>query len=218
MTDKVKRGSSSTIVLITALVVMTIVGIAAVVLFSQFAPCMSANCAAPTPSDFTGVTVLDIPVEVPDFTMTNQDGKPTSLSDLRGKPTLIFFGFTHCPDVCPNTLIEFREVHETIGDKVNYVFISIDGARDTPEAMKARIETSNVPFVVGLTDTPEAVLKAGAPFNLVVEADPPDENGSYDIAHTASVFLLNADGQWIAKYAYGTLASTIIEDLQGRVS
>lgn len=216
MSEKPKQGSSSTFILLGVVITITLLGIFGVV-FVAGQSGLRGGAAAPTLTDFNGITAID-PQEVPDFTLTNQDGAPTKLSDLRGKPTLIFFGFTNCPDICPTTLSQYKQIHEALGDgAVNLVFISIDGERDTPEALKARLEKSQTPYVVALTAAPDVVLKAGAPFNVVAEPGEKDANGNYNIAHTASLFLLNKDGQWVAKYAYGTVVDVMIEDLKTRL-
>jgi len=218
MTEKTKRDQSTTILLIfvgvgTAIVLL-IIGLVSLSRSSN----NTGHDHAAGESDFTGITLVNPPQDVPDFTLTNQDGKPTRLSDLRGKPTLIFFGFTHCPDVCPMTLSEFLRLNEAVGpDKVNFVFISVDGARDTPAVMKQRLANSRTPFVIGLTGDVQDVLKYGAPFNLVAESEPKDAAGEYDIAHTSAVFVLNASGQWVAKYEYLTPLDTMIADLKTRL-
>src|SRR3982750_4792883 len=121
MTEKTKRDQGASLILIMVIVGITIAGFAVILLLSAQPKGSSGDDAAA--SDFTGVTVLDAPQTLPDFTLINQDGELIRLSDLQGKPTLIFFGFTQCPDVCPATLSEFRVVHDTIGDdKVNFVF------------------------------------------------------------------------------------------------
>jgi protein SCO1 len=94
-----------------------------------------------TPDDqYNGITAIEPPVAMPNFTLTNQHGEPISLSDLSGKPVLITFGFTHCPDVCPITLGEMRNIHEVLADNIHYVFVSVDGERDTPEVLRDYFE------------------------------------------------------------------------------
>lgn len=224
MTEKPKRNQSVSIVLLLTIVGLTLAGMGGVFFLSVFDPCGEAGCGgrgpgSATPSDFTGITTIEPAQDVADFTLTDQNGDSVSLSKLRGKPTLIFFGFTHCPDLCPTTLIEYRKIYETVGeDQVNFVFVSVDGGRDTPEVLKQYFETNRVPYVIGLTDRDlETVLKAGAPFNLVAEHGPMYESGIYDVTHTSSIFVLNTEGQLVAKYAYGTLLENMIKDVRGRL-
>ena len=79
------------------------------------------------------------PVPVRNFELTNQDGQPTRLSDLRGKTVMLFFGYTHCPDVCPVTIADFVQLKKKLGsnaDKMAFVLVSVDGERDTPAVLK----------------------------------------------------------------------------------
>jgi len=223
MTEKPKNNQSVSIVLLLTIAGLTLAALGVIFFLSVFDPCGEAGCDGPgparaTPSDFTGITAIEPAQDVADFTLTDQNGESVSLSELRGKPTLIFFGFTHCPDLCPTTLIEYRKIYETVGkDQVNFVFVSVDGSRDTPDVLKQYFETSRVPYVIGLTGDLDVVLKAGAPFNLVAEHGPMYESGIYDVTHTSSIFILNREGQLVAKYAYGTLLDVMIEDVRTRL-
>jgi protein SCO1/2 len=179
----------------------------------------AAQQAVPTADyNYTGKTPIDPPQDMPDFTLTNQDGEATSLSDLQGKPTLIFFGFTNCPDVCPTTISDFRIIQRNLGedgDQVNFVFISVDGNRDTPDVLKEYFSTRGVESgFVGLTGDPEAVREIGEAYGVVFEYGEPNENGAYDVSHTPSVFLLNAAGEWVAEFALGTESAVITDELR----
>jgi protein SCO1 len=219
MTEKTKNDQSKSTLLVVLVIVVVTGAIGLAVFASRIGELQGTGPVAnATLTDFTGITPIEPAQEVADFTLTDQNGEPMSLSDMHGKPTLIFFGFTHCPDLCPTTLSEYRQIYEAIGeDMVNLVFISIDGARDTPEVIKAYLEAKNVPYVIGLTGDLETVLQAGAPFGLVAEQGPKDEAGNYDMIHTSSVFFLNREGQLVAKYAYGTLLNTMIDDIRSRL-
>jgi protein SCO1 len=169
-----------------------------------------------TPDDqYNAITAIEPPVAMPDFTLTNQHGEPISLSDLSGKPVLMTYGFTHCPDVCPITLGEMRNIHEVIGGNINYVFVSVDGERDTPEVLRDYFELVRVnDFLLGMTGTPDAVREVGTPYGVDFIYGMPDENGNYDVTHTAGMFLLDANRNWMRRYTYGMDTNLIIENIQ----
>ncbi|MBE0689844.1 MAG: SCO family protein, partial [Anaerolineae bacterium] len=113
---------------------------ASTLLSSNIGPAQSAP--APTPSS-GGAARVTPPYHVSDFTLTSKTGEPMSLSDLHGKPTMLMFGYTHCPDVCPLTLAQYEQVKGVLGDTandVNFLFISVDGERDTPEVVTDYLE------------------------------------------------------------------------------
>src|SRR4030067_2588401 len=104
------------------------------------------------PHEFQG-SVIDPPVPARDFTLIDQSGKPFTLSQAHGTLVLLFFGYTHCPDVCPITLADFGRIKEQIGataDKVRFVFITTDPDRDTPERIAAYLANFD-PAIIGLT-------------------------------------------------------------------
>jgi protein SCO1 len=165
------------------------------------------------------VSLIEPPLPIPDFILTNQLGEAISLSDLRGKPVLLTFGFTHCPDVCPITLGEMREIYNSLdnqSDNLHFVFISVDGQRDTPEILADYLTTLRVDnFIIGMTGTEEEIREMGIPFGLDFSYSEADALGNYSVEHTAGMFLLNTEGQWIRRYAYGTLNEEIVTDLRG---
>lgn len=172
-----------------------------------------------TPYDaFNGITEIEPPLLMSDFTLTNQHNEPVRLSDLSEKPILITFGFTHCPDICPLTLGEMRSIHEALSDNaddINFVFISVDGERDTPGILRDYFELLQVDyFLVGMTGTPDAVRELGTDFGVDFFYSETDDNGNYDVTHTAGMFLLDENQNWIRRYTYGLQASLIVDDIQ----
>lgn len=165
-----------------------------------------------------GITVIEPARPMSDFTLTNQFDEAIQLSDLIGKPILLSFGFTHCPDVCPITLGEMRAIHEELGeqaDNINFLFISVDGARDTPEVLAQYFETLRVDsFMIGMTGTEEDIRAASEAYAVYITINEPDENGFYLVDHTAGMYLLEADGNWIRRYTFGTESSIITEDVR----
>uniref|UniRef100_UPI003F8786CA SCO family protein n=1 Tax=Shinella sumterensis TaxID=1967501 RepID=UPI003F8786CA len=124
------------------------------------------------------------------FRLETVDGTPFGSADLAGRPYLVFFGFTHCPDICPTTLFELSEAFNALGDdagKINALFVTVDPARDTPEAL-ARYLSSFNPRIRGLTGDQaalEAMLKAYRGYARRV----PLEGEDYTMDHTAVVYL-----------------------------
>ena len=136
------------------------------------------------------------------FTLAGADGKAFASSKLNGKPAALFFGFTHCPDVCPTTLARLARLRRQLGqgeDALSIVFISVDPERDTPAAVADYMSLYDTP-IIGLTGTPaqiEQVKKQFGVFSRKVE----QPGGSYSVDHTASVILLDKNGQFVATLA-----------------
>ncbi|MDP2411560.1 MAG: SCO family protein [Pseudolabrys sp.] len=131
------------------------------------------------------------------FKLTSHNGEPFDNARLAGKPYLAFFGFTHCPDICPTTLFELTELMTELGaatDRFNVIFITVDPERDTQELL-AGYMTSFDERIVALRGTQEetdAVVKAFAAFARKV----PLEGGQYTMDHTAGVYLMDAEGKF----------------------
>jgi protein SCO1/2 len=111
-----------------------------------------------------------------------------------------------------------RSIHETLGAKanaLNFVFISVDGERDTPDVLRDYFELLRVDnFLVGMTGTPEAVRELSAEYGVDFIYGEADENANYDVSHTAGMFLLDANQNWIRRYTYGTPAQVIAADIE----
>jgi protein SCO1 len=135
------------------------------------------------------------------FKLVDQDGRTVTEQDMKGKPFLVFFGFTHCPDVCPTTLFDISEVFRKLGpdaDRAAALFITVDPERDTPEAMKSYLSSFD-PHLRGLTGDEAAVdgvIKAYRAYTKKV----PNPDGSYTMDHTALVYLMDKDGRFVAPF------------------
>lgn len=143
-----------------------------------------------------GVAVNPAPASVPDFTLTDQAGKPRSFSSLRGKPVLVFFGFTHCANACPTTLGRLKMLHESQGGALKsarVVFISVDGDRDTPARLKTYLAPLSADFV-GLTGDPKATSTIAAQFAAVFFKEPAAKDGSYNVMHSTQVYAVDKAG------------------------
>lgn len=138
------------------------------------------------------------------FALTDQDGRAVTERDFRGAPHLVFFGFTHCPDVCPTTLHQASEVLRAAGDKgkaLRALFVTVDPERDTPEILKSYL-TSFDPRIVGLTGTPEAVRAIEKAFRVYARKVPLKE-GDYTMEHTSLVYLMDKDGRFVGGFNLG---------------
>ena len=173
-----------------------------------------------------GAALVEPPVLVQDFTLTSQTGQPLSLSELRGQPVLLFFGYTQCPEECPLTLADFIRVKRelgTQGNDVHFVFVSVDGERDTPSVMAEFLRRFDESFV-GMTGDPDSLRQLGAQFGLLFEnvvlgnnglqrpATHQDEN--YFVNHISPSFLIDQDGYLIRVFFYGTKPNVITSHMQ----
>jgi protein SCO1/2 len=135
------------------------------------------------------------------FQLTDQAGQTVTEKNLQGRPSLVFFGFTHCPDVCPTSLFEISEVLRAMGkdaDRVNAYFISVDPERDTAAAMKDYLSSFD-PHLKGLTGDPDAIAKVISGFRVYAKKVPL-KGGDYTMDHTALVYLMGRDGKFVAPF------------------
>ena len=170
----------------------------------------------PTSTPLPG-TVFDPPREVGDFTLTSHTGDTVSLSDWRGKAVMIFFGFTNCPDICPTTLAEFKRVKRELGDdaaQVEFVFISVDGERDTPERLAAYVGAFD-PAFIGLTGDEAYLRTIGRDYGLFFQKVYLDNTqDEYLVDHTASSFVVGPEGRLRITYPYGTEPEIIAQGVR----
>ena len=138
------------------------------------------------------------------FTLTNQDGQVVDQSILNGKWTLVFFGFTYCPDYCPTTLGVLNAVQERMGDKardLQIVFVSIDPERDTPRLLKDYLSSDGFPTgVIGLTGTQEQTAQVAKEYRAFYQKV--GEGETYTMNHSLTVYLMGPDGQFRSAVAH----------------
>jgi protein SCO1 len=135
------------------------------------------------------------------FHLQDQSGKPVSDQELKGRPHLVFFGYTHCPDVCPTTLFEISEVMKALGkdaDRAGALFITVDPERDTPAVMADYLSNFD-PHLRGLTGDPAAVAEALKAYRVYAKKVPL-KDGDYTMDHTAVVYLIDKDGRFVAPF------------------
>lgn len=173
-----------------------------------------------------GTAFVQPPRLVQDFTLTSQTGQPLSLSDLRGQPVLLFFGYTHCPDVCPLTLADYTRVKGELGvlaNDVHFVFVSVDGERDTPPVVADYLRHFDERFI-GMTGDPASLRELGVQFGLVFEAvvlgkdgsqrPASESNENYFVHHTSPSFLIDRHGYLNRVFFYGTRPAVIASNLR----
>lgn len=161
------------------------------------------------------------PYGVP-FELVDETGAPITEAAFREKPTALFFGFTHCPDVCPTTLYELDGWMEQVdpeGDDLNAYMVSVDPARDTPEVLDDYVSSVS-DRIHGITGDPEEVAEMVKGFGVYarkVSLDESEPNGDYTMDHTASVFLLDEGGRFRSTIAYGENAETAVQKLRNLI-
>jgi protein SCO1/2 len=149
------------------------------------------------------------------FHLVDQDGHAVSDQDFRGKPLLVFFGFTHCPDICPTTLFDVSEVMRRLGpdaDRTGALFITVDPERDTPAALKDYLSSfdSHLRGVTGGAEAIAAVAKAYRVYYKKV----PTEGDDYTMDHTAIVYLMDKDGHFVAPFSLRRTPQAAADDLR----
>ena len=149
-----------------------------------------------------------------DYQLVAATGEPFTRDSLRGKPSMVFFGFTHCPEVCPTSLAEMASWYEALGEEAENLqafFITVDPERDTADIVADYVGWTG--RVTGVTGTPEEVAKATSSWAVYAEKVPL-EGGDYTMDHTASVFLVNAQGEFEGTIAYRESSDTALAKLR----
>lgn len=149
------------------------------------------------------------------FSLVDQTGAPITEAAFRGQPSAVFFGFTHCPEVCPTTLYEMNGWLQKLGDdgkNIRAYFVSIDPERDTPEVMKSYV-TNVSDRITGITGEPDKVHAMAKSFGIYWrKVDTGD--GDYTMDHTASVLLLDGTGDFAGTIAYEENPNTALQKLK----
>jgi protein SCO1/2 len=151
------------------------------------------------------------------FSLTDQNGKPRTEADYRGKYMLIFFGYTYCPDVCPTTLAVMSAALEMMGsraDRIVPILITVDPKRDKPETLKPYLEAFG-PRWVGLTGTPEEIAAVAKEYRVYYRENP-GEGDNYTVDHSGVVYLMKPDGSYLANYSLANSPDLMAADLTRR--
>lgn len=149
------------------------------------------------------------------FTLTGQDGQPITEQKLRGKPTLMFFGFTHCPEICPTTLFEMegwlKEV-DPAGDKVHAFLMTVDPERDSPSLLREYIASVS-DRVFGISGDPAEIARTLKGYRVYARKVPTDD-GEYTMDHTAAVYLLDGKGRFRGTISYGEASDSAVSKIR----
>ena len=140
--------------------------------------------------------------EAPQFTLTGHNGSRVELSDFKGKALLLFFGYTHCPDICPVTMATLNAVTNTLGedgDKVQVLFITIDPERDDQEKLKSYVPYFNESFI-GLTGTLEEIDRVADDYNAFYMKEETESALGYLMGHASAVYLIDPKGKLVLRY------------------
>jgi cytochrome oxidase Cu insertion factor (SCO1/SenC/PrrC family) len=150
-----------------------------------------------------------------DFSLTDQDGRPFRLSQLRGKVALLFFGYTSCPDACPTTLSKLSRVYKMLGvegGRVVTIFVSVDPKRDTPRALKEYLKYFRINSV-GLTGTKEEIDSVVGQYGARYEIEQSDSAAGYHINHSTDLYLIDRRGEVAHTFAYKDQAKPIADEI-----
>ena len=149
-----------------------------------------------------------------EFALTDQNGKAITQASFLGKPTAIFFGYTHCPDACPTTLTDMTDRLQALGpdgDKFNVLFVSIDPARDTPQLLHTYMESFD-PRMLAATGTPEQVEAMTKKFRVYARKVGDGDNYTYD--HSTAVYLMSAKGELVTLIEYQAKRDEAVEKMR----
>ncbi len=149
----------------------------------------------------------------PPLQLTDQNGQPFDLASLKGTPAFVYFGYTHCTDICPATLADLRTAIAQAGLPAKVVFVTVDPARDTAPVMKSYLDAYKAGFI-GLTGTAAQIATAAAAWGVQYSAGPADSSGNYEMSHTTDVYLVDASGMLRNHIFYGAGSSLIAQILK----
>jgi len=149
------------------------------------------------------------------FQLVDQNGKTITDADLKGRWSLIYFGYTHCPDACPTALNDISIALADLGakrDEVRPIFITVDPERDTPEALKAYVTAFDAP-ILALTGTPEQIAKAAKGYR-VYYAKHPEAGGDYSMDHSSVIYIMDPEGRFTASFTHENSPEQIADRLK----
>ena len=152
------------------------------------------------------------------FRLTDQDGRIVTEQDLKGRPFLVFFGFTHCPDVCPTTLFDISQIMHVLGadaDRTHAVFITVDPERDTQSVLKDYLSSFD-PHVLGLTGDQPAIVAVAKEYRAYFKKVPLDDGG-YTMDHTAITYLMDQNGRFVSPFNLKRTPEAAAADLRSHL-
>ena len=149
------------------------------------------------------------------FQLVDQNGKTVTNADLKGKWSLVYFGYTHCPDACPTALNDISIALDELGSKrdaVRPVFITVDPERDTPDVLKSYVTAFDAP-ILALTGTPEEIAQAAKDYR-VYYAKHPEAGGDYSMDHSSVIYVMDPEGRFTASFTHESTPEQIAERLK----
>jgi len=177
---------------------------------------MAAVLLLPQTDTFRG-TLYDPAHPAPDIELARDNGSSFRLSEMRGSVVLLFFGYTSCPDVCPTTLSELRQVNDELGknaERVKVVFVTVDPERDTPEKIQKYVSIFN-PAFIGLSGAEGELQPVWNEYGVFREIDKTVSSASgYAVTHSARLYVIDPDGNLRLSYSYGTPTEDLVHDLK----
>ena len=166
------------------------------------------------PDNFRG-TLYDPAQPAPEIALTRADGQLFRLSAEKGKPVFLFFGYTSCPDVCPTTMAEMRQVRQKVGAKANQfdvVFVTVDPDRDTPEKVQKYVSIFDPEFI-GLSGSTDELQPVWADYGVYREIDKSTSSTDYSVTHSSLLYLIDQEGNLRLSYSFGTPPEDIAHDV-----
>jgi cytochrome oxidase Cu insertion factor (SCO1/SenC/PrrC family) len=194
---------------------------AGILLWLMLAPAFAGEAPTRSPAEVMDILMWNRePVGGP-FELTDHTGQPRTNSDFRGKLMLVYFGFTYCPDVCPTDLQAIGLALDKLGtaaDSVQPLFITVDPERDTPQHLAEYVPMFH-PRLIGLTGSAEAIRKAADAYKVYyAKVDPPKgDGGYYTVDHTAFIYLMDREGNYLGFFPPGTSADRMVEIIRPRL-
>ena len=195
---------------------------AGLVLWLMLASATAGEAPARGPAEIMDILMWNRePVGGP-FELTDHTGKPRTERDFRGKLMLVYFGFTYCPDICPTDLQAIGLALDKLGaeaDSVQPLFITVDPERDTAQHLAEYVPMFH-PRLIGLTGSDEAIRKAADAYKVYYARVDPDKetNGYYTVDHTAFIYLMDRDGNYLGFFPPGTTADRMVEIIRPRLA
>ena len=188
-----------------------LLGLAAATL--ALAGCDKLAPGSRTPCNGVDITGSDLG---PDFRLTDHNGKERTLADFRGKVVALFFGYTHCPDVCPTTLSDMAKALQILGPdapRVQVLFVTVDPKRDTPELLRGYVPAFN-PTFLGLYGDPPATQRVAKEFKVFYEKRAGSSPDSYSVDHGAQLYVLDLSGRLRLFVRHDRISTDLAEDLR----
>jgi protein SCO1/2 len=193
--NNARRSTAFAIRAVAAAVVFVVLGLAAFLLVSPAQRPRAALIGGP-------------------FALQNGDGKTVSDQTLHGRPFLVYFGYTHCPDVCPTELARISDILTKMGDKsIPALFITVDPERDTPKIMQDYVSSFN-PAIVGLSGSPEAVGATEKTFRVFARKGEKQTDGDYSMDHSSIVYLMDKNGAFVEAFNVERSPAEAAKDLE----